>query len=278
MRWQWRLAVGVAVALTLTGCGSDRSGGPASSVSPTGSGAPSATYVVAAGDSVYGIAERAGVAPTDLVSANGWDGVDHLIVPGDVVILPTGATAVIPRQTTAPAVASPTLATSPTGTANADYTLVGFEGTAYAGPDFGGVTHELDAALPDGYYWSWSHRSDGTAVTFDLDQVFLGDACRERFGADDEEACASDVGTIDTPVLTITAVGADFAATVIDDPDEDSGYQMSAYRVAGAEYVSLLAGNPPSSGAPATFKFQSAPVVLTVRGGRVTAVDQHWMS
>lgn len=51
-----------------------------------------ATYTIAAGDTLSGIADRAAVSLDALVAANGWpNGTDHVIMPGDVVMLPHGA-------------------------------------------------------------------------------------------------------------------------------------------------------------------------------------------
>ena len=46
------------------------------------------------------LAGRAGVSVADIVAANGWpDGSDRLILPGDVIELPAGSTAVAPQPT-----------------------------------------------------------------------------------------------------------------------------------------------------------------------------------
>ena len=60
----------------------------------TSAGGSTGSYTIASGDTLSGIAQRAGVSLDDLVAANGWsDGANHLIVPGDVLELPAGATA-----------------------------------------------------------------------------------------------------------------------------------------------------------------------------------------
>ena len=60
--------------------------------SPAG---PTNTYVVAAGDTLSGIAAGHGLSLSELVDANEWtDGSDHAIFPGDVIALPDDAVAV----------------------------------------------------------------------------------------------------------------------------------------------------------------------------------------
>jgi hypothetical protein len=52
-------------------------------------GACGGTYVVEQGDYLAGIAERFGTTVADIATANGWDdGVDHLILPDEVVVIP----------------------------------------------------------------------------------------------------------------------------------------------------------------------------------------------
>lgn len=52
-------------------------------------GACGGSYVIEQGDYLAGIAERFGTTVAGLAAANGWvDGVDHLILPGEVVVIP----------------------------------------------------------------------------------------------------------------------------------------------------------------------------------------------
>lgn len=60
------------------------------SVSAVAVEAPVVQYTIVAGDSVYALAERYCVSPDAIPAANGWaDGVDHLILPGDVIDIPS---------------------------------------------------------------------------------------------------------------------------------------------------------------------------------------------
>lgn len=48
------------------------------------------TYTIVAGDSLFAIADREGITLDALVAANGWtDGIDHLILPGDEILIPS---------------------------------------------------------------------------------------------------------------------------------------------------------------------------------------------
>jgi LysM repeat protein len=65
-----------------------------------------AGYSIVAGDTLSGIAQRAGVSVGEIVAANGWsDGSDHLLLPGDVIQLPQGA-AVAPSSAPSPSAPS----------------------------------------------------------------------------------------------------------------------------------------------------------------------------
>ena len=65
-------------------------GATESATTTTVSADSDATYTVGAGDTVYGIATKFDVSPTALAEANGWsDGIEHLITPGDKIIIPS---------------------------------------------------------------------------------------------------------------------------------------------------------------------------------------------
>ena len=70
---------------------------PSSSSAPARSGsaaqAQTAAYTVVSGDSWSGIALKSGVSLTSLYAANGLSGPTRALNPGDIVLLPTGATA-----------------------------------------------------------------------------------------------------------------------------------------------------------------------------------------
>jgi hypothetical protein len=58
----------------------------------TDQAASAETYLIEAGDAVSAIADRYCVTAAALAEANGWgDGVDHLIQPGDSIIIPSDA-------------------------------------------------------------------------------------------------------------------------------------------------------------------------------------------
>lgn len=105
-----------------------------------------ATYTIAAGDTLSGIATRADVSLDALVDANGWtDGADHLIMPGDVVVLPDGATTPLSLPAT-PTPTPATVVTVSTTTPPTDDTQIDANGflscdgaaiiTAIGDPDF----------------------------------------------------------------------------------------------------------------------------------------------
>jgi LysM repeat protein len=48
-------------------------------------------YTVKNGDTVYGIANKNGITPQELVAANGWDSVNHNLYPGDKIVIPAKA-------------------------------------------------------------------------------------------------------------------------------------------------------------------------------------------
>jgi LysM repeat protein len=106
-----RVAAAVLCAALLASCSASET--PPSAGSGTvevAFAAGSATYTITAGDTLSGIAARAGVSLTALVDANGWpDGTDHFIQPGDVITLPEGASTPSP----APAASAGTAGTAP---------------------------------------------------------------------------------------------------------------------------------------------------------------------
>ena len=126
-------AIAVGIAL-LASCASDTSAGSTTTTSTTTTSdttiagtdtvdvAAGATYTISAGDTLSDIAARAGVSVADIVDANGWsDGSGHSIFPGDVIMLPLGASTPAPRPA-APATPS-TSADSPATTTPAASTI-----------------------------------------------------------------------------------------------------------------------------------------------------------
>ena len=232
--------------------------------------ADSAGYTIVAGDTLSGIADRAGVSVADIVTANEWpDGGDHLILPGDVIKLPQGSSFVPPKSESP---ATTTASTEP-GSAAAP---AGYELSATPAFDSLRVNQKSDPIsdpLPDGHYWSWDYTSDGENVSFTLVQYFYGDACREQFG-DGEDACASDNNTLYSPSATVGL--ADAAATsVVACCDEGS---FMSYRVSTSEFARLVAGLASAPDAPAGFTYGPYGVIVTVRNGQAIAADQIFTS
>lgn len=63
---------------------------PPSSSTTTEPEPTESTYTIVAGDSLFAIADRQGITLDALVAANGWtDGIDHLILPGDEILIPS---------------------------------------------------------------------------------------------------------------------------------------------------------------------------------------------
>ncbi len=122
------LSVGLAALAVLSACGSD----PGSSVTtlrpltstnyattppsvvttvdPANTLPPAISYTIVAGDSVYAIASRFGVAPDELASYNNWlNGVMHELVIGRNILIPPSAA----QTTTLPGLPLPTETTMP---------------------------------------------------------------------------------------------------------------------------------------------------------------------
>jgi LysM repeat protein len=223
----------------------------------------SAGYTIVAGDTLSAIAARAGVSLSDLVDANGWpDGSDHLILPGDVIALPQGASA--PGSA-----AAPLDATAPAGGSDPAGELGGYQ----ARPSFASLpvnqeTNPIVDPLPDGEYWSVDYTSDGQDVSFRLLQLFTGEACYERF-----DDCLSDANTLSEPSATVS-LSASAATSVIWTP----GNLVESYRVSNREFARLVAGFAPASDAPAGFAYGRFIVVVTVRDGQAVAADQVFQS
>ena len=254
------IAIGIAL---LVSCSSTET----SSVADT---APDqATYTIDAGDTLSGIAARAGVSVADLVTANDWpEGIDHLLLPGDVIELPLGSSIV-------PAGPSPAT-TNARPAPDSKATSAGYEpsGTLSV-PSFieNQKSDPILDPLPDGQYWSWDYTSDDERVSFTLVQYFFGDACREQFG-DAEDACASDNNTLSSPSTTMPLAAA--AATSVIACCDDG--RFTSYRVSTKEFARLVEGLAPAPDAPEGFTFARYGVIVTVRNGQAIAADQVFTS
>lgn len=63
-------------------------GGEATTTSAPGVPEGGQEYTVKNNDTVYGIANKFGITPQELVAANGWSDVNHSLYPGDTIIVP----------------------------------------------------------------------------------------------------------------------------------------------------------------------------------------------
>ncbi len=256
------IVIGIAL---LTSCAGSDASSAADAASTT-------SYTINAGDTLSDIAEKSGISLGDLVNANEWpDGSNHLILPGDVITLPQGATAPTPNQ----AGPAATTATPPSGGVTAS--SGGYEPSPSPNPASLATNQKSDpivAPLPDGQYWSWNYTSDGDNVSFTLVQYFFGDACRKQFGTADE-ACASDNGTLYEPSATVRLTNT-AATSVVTCCDNSS--QFGSYRVSTSEFVRLVAGLTPAADAPTDFAYATYAVVVTVQNGQAVAAHQIFTS
>ena len=79
-------------------------------VDPANTLPPAISYTIVAGDSVYGIAGKFGIAPDKLASYNNWpEGVMHPLTIGKNILIPPSAT----QTTTLPGLPIPTETTTP---------------------------------------------------------------------------------------------------------------------------------------------------------------------
>jgi LysM repeat protein len=285
----------LAVLVGCSGSGSD-AGSPTGSVSTPApvsslpitpsatvvvSSLPTVTYTIAAGDYLVAIASAAGVSVDDIVSANGWaDGADHLIRPGDVILLPSGATVGRPAAPSRPA---------SSGADQTDaYVEVESGALLYIGPD--GTTATIDDPLKDGTYYasSYSLTPDGSGIVFDLARFLDSDACLDALptvpmGTIDDLACPG--GRADTSRTARVTLPVDGPVPVIVlDGDCSSctgtGPRFFPYfQVSSREFARLLRGDPPSAAAPAGFEFEPFwDALVEIRDGSIVRVNQRWAS
>jgi len=105
------VALGIALLASCAADGSTQSQGVDTVEVLLASGPTS--YMISAGDTLSGIADRAGVSLAAVVAVNGWpDGSSHLILPGDTIALPSGATTPAPPKPAATATADSSTSTT----------------------------------------------------------------------------------------------------------------------------------------------------------------------
>lgn len=234
------------------------------------------TYAIVTGDTLSGIAARAGVSLDDLVAANGWsDGADHSIFPGDAVRLPAGAVmSAAPANTSAPA-------TSEAASAGASATTAPSAGAPSKGGygpatvdlfPTGGGTDPVVSPLPDGHYWASTTSSDGTNVTFTLGQYFTCDG--SQFEEYPELECPSGFDTISTPSATVRLA----SNAVVTIATGSSLENQTLADVSPGEYTRLVSGQQPAADAPAGFVFLDWITFVEVKGGSAVAVMQMYTS
>jgi LysM repeat protein len=236
---------------------------------------PTVTYTVAAGDYLVAIASATGVSVDDIVSANGWaDGVDHLIRPGDVIRLPSGATAGRPAPSSRPAGSG--------GDETDGYVEV--ESKAYLGWGPDGTT-TIEDPLKDGTYYasSYSLTPDGSGIVFELARFITTEACLDALptvptGTVDESGCYG--GSFDTSRTARVTLPVDGPVPVVLVAECDcTGSGLVTYwQVSSREFGRLLRGEPPSAAAPAGFQFRPFQAVVKIRGGSIERVEQWYSS
>ncbi|MFV0307009.1 MAG: LysM peptidoglycan-binding domain-containing protein, partial [Desertimonas sp.] len=157
----------------------------AASTTTTAVEATETTHTVVEGDTLFGIAAEAGVTVDALIEANGWeDGVDHVIIPGDVVVLPGGS--------------------------------VDFLSAAVSAEDLleldltDGVSMPITEPLADGVYYALdaAPNADTTAVTLTLAQFETTEACEDRMTqttatADEIDATCVGYHLVESPSATL---------------------------------------------------------------------------
>lgn len=275
----------VGLTVPLVGCGSDDEADPVttdtSSTTPltTDSVAPpegitteppttdpvDAEYTIVSGDTISGIAARADVTVDALVEANGWtDGTDHLILPGDVIALPTGSSIAD----------SPTTDSTSDDPAATDGDSSGGYRTTSSRLGFGDRTADVATPLADGVYWAQTVSSDGTTVTFTLGQLFRCDPQNPIADQPDLDCSGNTAAGLTSPSAQLTITSD--AAVVLITGGTGEPVNLS---VSSAEYARLVNGSSPASDAPAGFRFDSADRTLVeVSDGSVVTVEQIYTS
>ncbi len=132
-----------------------------------------------------------------------------------------------------------------------------------------------DNSLPDGVYYATVGESGDPppaagAVVFEIVQLFRGNACTAHFGSDDPDACSDDYGVETNPTTVRQIALTNQYITIADAATQDS------YRVSGAELYKLIQGDTPSAGAPDGYLYSAFGYLLTVKGGKVTRLEQWW--
>ena len=107
-------------------------------------------------------------------------------------------------------------------------------------------------------------------MVFEIVQLFVGEACFEHFGEEDEDACVNDYGVETDPTAFIELPLAHQYITVV-----DAATQLS-YQVSGHELYNLILGEVPSEGAPPDYMYSGFGFLMTFADGEVTRLEQWW--
>jgi LysM repeat protein len=235
--------------------------------------APATTYIVVSGDSLSAIAAAASVSLTELVSANPWsDGAAHVIHPGDVVLLPNGAT--LPGSTTTTSDASGSNGSTPiAGVEKGGYRLVDPEALLDLGD--GGISHSVADPLADGVYYASTYEltADGSGVQFKLARFYSTEACIATLDSvPDETVDVSGCygGSVDTSSTAVVTMPLDGGAPVVLVTADYKYIEVTA-----REFARLLNGDRPAPDAPASFDFQPYwDAMVEIADGMVVRANQ----
>lgn len=134
----------------------------------------------------------------------------------------------------------------------------------------------LGTDIADGVYWGvlvgTFEGAGGEGMSFALSQVFFGEDCTAQFGTGDD-VCLNDYQELPEPSGEFPAyVDSLQYVTVADVIDNEVSYLID-----GAELYRMASGRPPSAGAPEYWALAPFPYQVTVRDGRVIALEQVWL-
>ena len=251
----------------LAGCGSDSGNSAGASTTP-----PTATTSTAAPQST--VAPPTVPVPSAPVTVATVAPTEPATTEPDVTEPEATEPVTEPSATTGPGSISGTVAGG--GSTTGEYV----KATPPQVPTTTAAVH-ADNSHSDGVYYA-TVTEDGDpppadgSVVFEVVQLFVGDACTEHFGADDDEACVNDYGVETDPTTTIEVplTGTDDAGvayiTVADAATQDS------LMISGAELYRLIHGDDPSAGAPEGYLYSGFGFLVTISGGVVTRLEQWW--
>jgi len=273
-RWRWTTAVAVGVSVTavaaLTACSSSAP----SSVAPstpatvtTNTAAPLAT------------APTSTTLQAPATTAEATTSLRPTVVTALVATPTTHPT----TTTTKPKATKPTTPPTSTATSTADANATSTSGVstgaaaaylAASAPTVPSSTKPVPSSgsLPDGVYYATAGAGGPAAhsVVFQVEQLFVGQACTDHFGAEAPDSCMNNYGVEASPKKFMTVTLANQRITVVD------GATQKNYRISGAELFRLISGEAPSAAAPAGYEYTAFSYFMTISGGAVTRLTQWW--